>query len=317
MNVKRIVTSLFTIAGIFTAGAAGAQQWPSKPVTIVFGTAAGGPIDLMSRIIASQWEKKFAQKVIVENRPGASSTLAGGVVARAPGDGYTLLNGAFPPVGLFIKELPYDPFKDLTPVTVVAKQAYYLLVSSKMNIRTLKDFIAYARANPGKVSVGMVPSGPHEIESNRMLEVLGIQGNLIGYRGLATVYPALMSGELNATLGATPPQLKTGEIVGLATGGSRRNPNFPDMPTFQEGGVQYEPSAIFPMFAPGTTPPALVSRISAEVAAAVNSEEFAERITKTFSIDPSGVTPEVASRIIRDEYETSRRIAQQVGIKPQ
>ena len=317
MNQKRIVARLCAATALLAFGTAGAQQWPSKPVTIVFGTAAGGPIDLISRVVGSQWEKKFGQKVIVENRPGASSTVAGGVVARAPGDGHTLLHGSLPPVGLFIKELSYDPFKDLTPVTILATQAYYLLVSAKMNVRTLQDFIAYAKANPGKVSIGMIPIGPHEIETRVLVEKLGIQANVIGYRGLAVVYPALMSGELNATLGATPPQLKTGEIVGLATGGSKRNANYPDMPTFREAGVDYGPNSIFPFFAPGTTPRDLVARIASEAAAAVKSEEFAERITKIFSIEGSGVPPEVAAKMIRDEYDTGKRIADKVGIKPQ
>lgn len=317
MNLRRIISSVCTTALCVMAGSVCAQQWPSKPVTIVFGTAAGGPNDNLSRIIAAQWEKKFGQKVIVENRPGASSTVAGAYVARAPGDGYTLLNGAFPPVGIFIKELSYDPFKDLVPVTIIADQAYYLLVSAKMNVKTLKDFVAYAKANPGKASIGVVTAGPHEIESNALVEALGIQGNLIGYRGLAAVYPALISGELNATLGATPPQLKTGEIIGLAMGGTRRNPAYPDIPTFREGGFNYAPRAIFPFFAPGTTPKDLVARISQEVAAVVKSDEFAERFTKTFNIEGVGSTPEETAKILRDDYNTQKRIADRVGIKPQ
>lgn len=317
MNMTRIAASLCVAASLLAAGAAGAQQWPSKPVTIVFGTAPGGPNDNLSRIIGLHWEKKFGQRVIVESRPGASSTVAGAYVAKAAGDGHTLLNGAFPPVGIFIKELSYDPFRDLAPVTIIAQQAYYLLASAKMNVRTLKDLISYAKANPGKLSVGVVTAGPHEIESNAMVEALGVQANIIGYRGLATVYPALISGELNAALGATPAQLKTGEIVGLAMGGTRRNPGYPDIPTFRDAGVNYIPRAIFPFFAPGTTPRELAARISAEVAAVVKSEDFAERFTKTFNIEGVGTTPEETVKILRDDYDTQKRIAERVGIKPQ
>jgi tripartite-type tricarboxylate transporter receptor subunit TctC len=222
-----------------------------------------------------------------------------------------------PPVGIFIKELSYDPWKDLAPVTIIAQQPYFLLVSAKMNIRTLKDFVAYAKANPGRTSIGVVTAGPHEIESNALVEALGLQGNLIGYRGMATVYPALMSGELNATLGATPPQLKTGEIVGLAMGGGRRSANYPDIPTFKESGVNYEPRAIFPFFAPGTTPRDLLNRISAEVAAVVKSDDFAERFTKNLNIEGVGSTPEATAKILRDDFDTQKRIADRVGIKPQ
>jgi len=317
MKFKSLIAGLCGLACLVSAGTARAQTWPSKPVTIVFGTAPGGPNDNLSRLIALHWEKKFGQRVLVESRPGASSTVAGAYVAKAAGDGHTLLNGSFPPVGIFIKELSYDPFKDLAPVTLIAQQAYYLLVSAKMNVKTLKDFVAYAKANPGKVSVGVVTAGPHEIESNAMVEALGIQANIIGYRGLATVYPALISGELNATLGATPAQLKTGEIIGLAMGSTRRNPSYPDIPTFRDAGVNYTPRAIFPFFAPGTTPRELVSRISNEVALVVKSEDFAERFTKTFNIEGVGTTPEETTKILRDDYDTQKRIAERVGIKPQ
>src|SRR4051812_2525610 len=186
MKVKHIAVCVAASLGLLQAGPTMAQSWPStKPVTIMYGTAPGGPNDLLSRIIASQWEKKLGQKVLVESRPGASSSAAGGVVARAAGDGYTLLNGALPMVGIFVKDLGYDPFKDLSPVSIIAAQAYYLLVSAKWNVKTLKEYIAYAKANPGKVSVGVVTAGPHEIESLLMLDTLGFQGNVIGYRGLA------------------------------------------------------------------------------------------------------------------------------------
>ena len=315
--IGRDLIRIVLAAGVAFSAAAAAQSWPSKPVTIVFATAAGGPNDLISRTIALQWEKKLGQKVIVESRPGVGSSVAGAYLARAPGDGYTLMQGTFPPLGLFIKELPFDPFKDLAPVSIVAVQYYYLLVSRKMNVRTLKDFVAYAKANPGVVSIGMVASGPHEIETNSMLETLGIRANLIPYRGLATVYTAQMSGELNATLGTTPPALKTGEIVGLALGGSKRNPDYADIPTFREGGVQYDPQAFFPFFAPGTTPRELVSRISAEVAAAVKSEEFLNRVTKTLSIEGFGSTPDAAVKMIREDYDKQKQIADRIGIKPQ
>jgi tripartite-type tricarboxylate transporter receptor subunit TctC len=317
MNNKHLFSALCAAACLAAAGAASAQQWPSKPVTILFGTAAGGPNDNLSRIIALHWEKKFGQKVLVENRPGASSTVAAGVVARAPGDGYTLVNGAFPPVGIFVKELSYDPFKDLAPISIIAQQAYYLLVSPKMNVKTLKEFVAQAKAKPGTVSIGVVTAGPHEIESNALVEALGIQANLIGYRGLATVYPALMSGELNATLGATPPQLKTGEIIGIAMGSTKRNPSYPEIPTFIDGGFNYTPRAIFPFFAPGTTPKDLQNRISQEVAEVVKSADFAERFTKTFNIEGVGSTPDETAKILKQDYDVQKRIADRVGIKPQ
>ena len=315
----RILIRLILAAGIaFAAAGACAQTWPSKPVTIAITTAAGGPNDLISRVIAFQWEKKFDQRVLVESRPGGGGTVAVGSVVRSAPDGHTLVIGSAPmTTSLFVKDIPYDPFKDVVPVSVVAVQYYYLLVSRKMNIRTLKDLVAYAKANPGALSIGMVPAGPHEIESNVMLEVFNIKANLIGYKGLAPVYPALVAGELNATLGTTPPALKTGEIVGLGLGGNKRNPDYPDIPTFREGGFAYDPTAYFPMSAPAATPKDLLNRIAAEVAAAVKSEEFANRLTKTLNIEGFGSTPDYAAKYMREDYDRSKRIADRLGIKPQ
>lgn len=315
-------TNLFRLAAagamIVAAVGAQAQTWPSRPITINFGTAVGGPMDLLSRVVSAQWEKKFGQRVIVESRPGVGGSVAFAYLVKQAPDGHNFVMSGSPlTTSLFVKNLQFDPFKDVAPVSIAALQQYYLLVSRAMNIRTLKDFVAYAKANPGKTSIGIVAAGPHEIETNLMLESLGISVNLIGYRGLASVYPALMSGELNATLGATPPALKSGEIVGIALGGSQRNPDYPDIPTFLEGGSQYNPQANFGFFAHGQTPRDVLNRASAELAAAVKSEEFKTRVTRVLNIEGLGSTPEFAEKYLRDEYARQKRIADRLGIKPQ
>jgi tripartite-type tricarboxylate transporter receptor subunit TctC len=314
---KRIVATICLAAGFLAVGNATAQQWPSKPVTIVFSTAAGGPIDLIARTTGAQWEKKFGLKVLVESRPGGGGAVAGAYVTRAPADGHTLLMGGSGLTGLFVKELTYDPTKDLAPVSVLATLTYYLLVSRKMNIATFKDFVAYAKANPGVVSIGVVAAGPHDIEVNAMQEALGIRGNLIGYKGTAVIYPAMVAGEINATIGGTPPQVRTGEILALAAGRANRNPAYPEIPTFRELGVQYEPKAIFPVFVPAATPRDLMNRISAELVIVGKSDDFAERVTRAYGIEGLGTTVEAGQKMVRDEYDAAKRIADRIGIKPQ
>ena len=315
--MRTFLVCLCAVASTLGASVSCAQSWPTKPITLVYGTAAGGPLDLISRVIAADFEKRLGQNVIVESRPGGGSLIATGYVARAAGDGHTLLTGGSPAVALFVKDLPFDPFKDIVPVSIVGLQYYVLLASRASGLKTLKDFVAYAKANPGKTTIGIVPAGRHETETHAMLEALGITANLIGYKGLAPVYTALISGEVNATLGQTPPQVKTGEIVGLAVGGERRNVEHPQIPTFNEAGARYDPQVQFTMFAPGTTPRELLNRISAEMAVAAKSPEFFNRITKTLTIEGFGSTPEFAVKVLRDDYEKNKRIADRVGIKPQ
>jgi tripartite-type tricarboxylate transporter receptor subunit TctC len=187
-----------------------------------------------------------------------------------------------------------------------------------MNVRTLKDFIAYAKANPGKVSLGAVATGTHELEIHSLMLTLGFTGNVIGYKGIAPIWVALISNELDATLSAsTPPQQKTGEILAIAVGGEKRNPAFPDVPTFREQGVVHDPLASYYMLANGATPRAVLDRISAEMTAVAKSPEFDTRVTKTINIVGVGLSVDGTNKFMRDEYDRLKKVADIARIVPQ
>lgn len=317
MKLKRIL-SVFAAAAL-TAGAAQAQTYPTKPITIMVSTAPGGSLDLLARVVGAHMEKKWGQSVVVESRPGGGGNVAAALLARSTPDGHTLVMGSSSTVtSLFVKDMPFDPFKDITPVSVVGLLYYQLQVSRGANARSLKDFIAQAKAKPGKLNVGTVALGPHDIESRAMLEALGISANLVGYKGIAPIWLALISNELDASISAsTPPQQKTGEIIAIAVGGEKRNPEFPDVPTFREQGVAYDPLASYILYAAGATPRGILNRIASETGVAAKSPEFVTRVTKTINIVGIGSTLEFAEKFQRDDYDRLKKVADRTGMVPQ
>jgi tripartite-type tricarboxylate transporter receptor subunit TctC len=303
-------------SSLLVSGNALAQQnWPTRQITIIVGTAPGGTYDTIARLLASHFEKKWGQPAVVESRSG--NILATSLVARAAPDGYTLVMGASNNAHLFIKELNFDPTKDLTPISVLGIQNYLLLVSRGAKVKGIADFMAQAKASPGKFNFGVVTGGPHDIETNDMQSALGIKVTHIGYKGIAPIYVALMANEIDGALGTTTPQLKTGEIIALAIAGEKRHPEYPDVPTFRESGIKYEPQANYPLWGRAGTPAHVNAKLGTEAAVVAKSPEFATRVTKVFSIDGVGLSPEASAKYLNDDVARQKRVAERVGIKPQ
>jgi tripartite-type tricarboxylate transporter receptor subunit TctC len=297
--------------------AANAQTFPSRPITIYVGTQPGGTYDTISRILAAGWNKKWGQSVIVESRIGAGSILATSLVARAAPDGYSLVFGGAYDAQLFFKDTGFDPVKDITPVSVVGVQYYFLLTSRNLKTKTLAEFISKAKAAPGKLNFGLVPGGQHDIETNDMTGRLGVKLNLVGYKGIAPIYVALLANEIDGAMGTTTPQMKTGEMVGLAVGGPKRNADFPDIPTFRELGFNYDPMANYTFYTRTGTPRDVVNKLYEAAAEVAKSSDFADRVTKTYSIEAAAWTPEESAKFLRNHLEEEKAIAERVGIKPQ
>lgn len=299
------------------SGAASAQSWPGKTMTIYVATAPGGPLDLIARLIGSHIERKYKTSVVVENRTGAGGVVAGTALVRAPADGYSFGTGMNISTDVFIKDMPYKT-SEIQPVVLVGQSAYALIVSPNTNSKTLAEFLAFAKANPGKVQFGAVPSSSHETESHEAMASLGIQGSVIGYKGIAPIYTALASGnEVHAVLGSGSPMVKAGKIFAIAIGGERRSPDLPDTPTFKELGVAYNPVANYAFFTRAGTPKDLLDRFAAEGAEVAKSAEFAEKITKSFNIYAMGLNVEQTTKVITEEDQKVRRAAQRAGIRPQ
>lgn len=319
MRNRALGRALAAVVVATFCAAAQAQNFPTKPITIVFSTAPGGSLDIMSRVAANHFEKKWGQPVVVEPRPGGVGIVALTQVVRAPADGHTLaLSGSPMTTTLFVKDVPYDGFKDVTGVSLIGLLAYQLQVSRGANARNLKEFIAYARANPGKVTLGAVAPGSHELEVRSLEQVLGFSGNLIPYKGIAPIWMALIADQVNATMSAsTPPQQKTGEILAIAVGGEKRNPAYPDVPTFREQGIMYDPVASYYVLTHGATPRPVLDRISAELTMVAKSADFEARVTRTISIVGVGASVDGTNQFMRREYERLKKVADIAKITPQ
>jgi tripartite-type tricarboxylate transporter receptor subunit TctC len=315
MTMNRLLLSLATLLGL-ASGPLPAQTFPARPITIYVGTSAGGTLDTIARVLSAQFEKDWGQPAIVESRVGGGGILATSVVTRAAPDGYSLTMGGSYNASLFVKEVPYD-IKDIAPVSVVGLQYYFVLTSRAAGVKSLAELVAKAKANPGKVNFGIVPNGPHELETAELESNLGIRLTSVGYKGIAPIYLALIANEIDGTMGTTTPQMKTGEMIPLAVGGEKRHPDYPNVPTFRELGYAYDPLANYPLLGRAGTPNDVLQKIAAEVAQAVKSDIFVTRVTKIFSIEGVGSTPEWASKFMRDDYERLRKAAERAGVKPQ
>jgi tripartite-type tricarboxylate transporter receptor subunit TctC len=314
--------SLLLAAGAalsLSCAGANAQNFPSKPITILFSTAPGGSLDVMSRVAAAHFEKKWGVTATVEARPGGGGIVAGSQAVRAPADGHVLLvSGSPQTVTVFVKDIPFDAFKDLTGVSLIGLLAYQLQVSRSMNVKTLKEFVAYAKANPGKVTLGAVAPGTHELEIHSLQQALGFTGSVIPFKGIAPIWLELIANRLDATLSAsTPPQQKTGEILAIAVGGDRRNPNFPEVSTFREQGMQHDPVASYYMLANAATPRPVLDQISAAMAEVAKGADFEAKVTKTINIVGVGASLDETNRYMRNEYERLKKVAGIAKIMPQ
>jgi tripartite-type tricarboxylate transporter receptor subunit TctC len=310
--------SLRTIgAGLLLLAAAGAhaQTFPSRPFTIYVTTAAGGTYDLMARLLADRLRKRSEHSVLVENRPGANGTLALAAAAAAPADGHMLVFAGNQIQHLFVKDVGYDPAR-LTPVSLFSTSPYTVVASRASGLRDLRELLAWAKANPGRLTLGAV-AGPHEIEVHGLVQVLGISANVIPYKGIAPIEAAVLAGELNGTLVGNLGRVKSGQVVALATGGEARNPDIAEVPTFRELGYDYDPRTGYAVWTRSETPPALLERLVKECQDLVRSPEYTAAVVHKLGLAPLGSSREFAIRYLSEEREKLRRVAERAGIRPQ
>lgn len=313
---KSVIRHLIAIAGVSASCLLQAQTFPSKPVTILVGTGAGGNPDTIARVFKAQVDRKWKQTVIVDNRTGAGGAIALRALAQSAPDGHTLMSGASATHGLFFKD-PGFRFEDLTPAAVVGVSLYGLLVSKSLNVKTLNEFVAWAKANPAKLNFGVIPSTSHEIEVSNIQNMLGLKGTPVPYKGMPEVYTGLISGELQASIHSNSPQVKSGQVIPLVFGGQQRQPDHPSVPTFKELGFDYHPGANFIFYARAGSPVASLNAVAAEVADMVKGSEFQEKIARPLGITGLGLSHDASVKHVNDEYERVRAGVQRLGIKPQ
>lgn len=298
------------LAAMMLALPAGAQTWPDRNVTILVPFAAGSTPDLIARVLADGLQGKHGKTFLVENRPGASGNTATAAVAKAASDGYTLGVSIVGPLvinPMTMSTVPYDPAKDLAPISIVASQPNVLAVHPSLGVRTVGQLVDLLKKNPDKYNYGSIGKGSL---SHLSMEALAAKS---GTRPVHVVFPgspaavtALIRGDVhmaNLVAGAIVPQAQEGKLVMLAVTAAKRSTLLPDLPTMLEGGITgVEADAWVGLIAPGPTPQALRARILADVREVLGRPQAAERLKPAFMV-PVGSTTEEFEAVLKAERE--------------
>ncbi len=299
---------------------AAAQDYPSKPIRILVGYAAGGGNDIIVRVMAPEMQKGLGQPIVVENKPGAQSIIAAEAAAKSAPDGYTIFMGPSGPMTInpaTYSKLPYDPQRDFAPISLICQFPLIVTVDAKLPIHSVKELIAYAKANPGKANYAS-SAGIFQITTELFKQKTGTSFEMIPYKSSGESVQALISGNVALTIVDPPPAtgpLKAGQIRGLAVTSGRRHPSWPDLPTMAEAGVpDMEVPVWTAFFAPAKTPPAIVARLQKEIARVVQTPEVKEAFAK-MGLDPVGGTSEELGRRVASDIAKWTAVAKAANIR--
>ena len=297
-----------------------ARNFPGKPIRIIVGYAAGGGNDIVMRIVAPKMAEGLGQPVIVENKPGAQSIVAAELVARAAPDGYTLLMGASGPIAInpaTYAKLPYSPLRDFAPISMIGSFPLILVVNPALPIRSVRELVDYAKANPDKANYG-ASAAPFQLASELLNLRTGARFAFIPYKGSNESVNAVMSGQVTMTIADPPPAtgpLAGGRVRGLAITSAARHPAWPELPTMAEAGIADIEIVLWSgLLAPAGTPAAVVRKLQDEVARVVRLPEIRERLA-TLAVDPAGNTSEEFARIIAADIAKWTAVAKAANIK--
>jgi len=306
------------------AGAAGAEEFPTRPVRLIVTQAAGGAPDLIARLTAERLTHGLGQSVIVENRPGGANVVGAQAVAHAPADGYTLLfatAAALVTNPYTLKSLPYDPTKDFTPVGMVGKNPFLVAVNAAVPAHSLADVIAMDHKDPGRLAFatdgprnfsGMIAAWLNKVAGTRLTIVSyaampqGIQDTVAGRTQLTILAPAVAG-----------PMIKRGDLRVLAQTGARRMPGYEEVPTVAETFPGFEFAGWFALVAPAGTPGDAIRRLNRELDVALKDPVLQERMRSLSFFSDGALTPEATGQFIRAELERWGRVVQDIGLQPE
>jgi tripartite-type tricarboxylate transporter receptor subunit TctC len=325
MKKTNLLRCLAAVAGTLFASCLHAQAFPSKPVRMLVPWAAGGSVDVLGRALASELGKAWGQPVVVENPAGAASIIGAGRVATSAPDGHTLLftlDGTVVANRVVYRKLPYDPDKDLAPVTMIGRSALFIVAASTFGPKTMRELIEAARRAPGTIAYS---SGGNGAPGHLLFELIAsreaVQFIHVPYKGVAPAMAAAIAGEVQ--LSATSPgqggsTIRAGKLAALAITGQHRAKGFPDVPTVAEAGYPYAGLTFWwGLFAPGGTSAQIVERIWKDAAAVVARPEFSERFLAGVGIDPVASSPAEFAKAIRADVERFTEMARAAKLAPQ
>jgi tripartite-type tricarboxylate transporter receptor subunit TctC len=298
------------------------QKFPIKPIRIVASTTAGGQPDGIARMIAQKMSERWGRPVIMDNRPGAGGALAGSMVAKAAPDGYTLYY-TLPNLAISAvlqPNLPYDTFKDFTGITQIGFSANLLVVASALGVKSVKELIALAKSQPGKLIFGSSSTGSaSHLSGARFNLAAGIKVVHVAFKGGPEAMIEVLGGRTHytvATLGVALPFIQDGKVVALGMTAQRRTPVLPDVPSLAEMLSEFkQPETSHSLVAPAGTPRPVVNQINKEVARILDLPDIKERLQAIgFVITPS--TPEECDKILRVQVESLSKLVRDAGLRP-
>jgi tripartite-type tricarboxylate transporter receptor subunit TctC len=313
---------LLGIIALCLSQAAVAQAYPSRPITSVVGFAPGGGTDTVSRIIAKTLGEQLGQQVLTENKAGAGGNIATDMVAKSAPDGYTILLGNVGSLSVaphLHPSLPYDPLRDLAPISMAVVFPNLIVIHPRVQAGTLQEFIKLAKDKPGTITYGSSGIGGAGHLAGELLKMMAkIDLVHVPFKGGGPAMQAMLGGQIDAYF-ATPVaagvHVKAGKAKALASTGPKRDPFMPEVPTVAEVGYPgYQATNWYAYMAPAKTPRDVIARLNKEIVKALHAPEVKDLLNKQ-GLEPAPGTPEELARFIRSEYDTWGRVVKQAGIK--
>jgi len=309
MTIRKFIRSAAILSTFALASAAEAQDYPTRPITLICPLAAGSTTDILARVLADGLTRALGQNVIVDDRPGAGGTVAMRQVAKAAPDGYTLVMGTNAAlainVGLY-QELGYDPVKDFAPILNIATSSNVLIVPKDSPVNSLKELIAYAREKGDRATYSSGGNGTtHHLSGALLAKMAGLNTTHVAYRGAPQGINAVTTGEVTFGFFNTPnlvSLVRDGAVKGLAVTSAQRSPLLPNLPTMSEAGLEgYETTVSFGLVAPAGTPPAVIARLHDAAATVLGDKELKAKLTALgFDMLPPGTPGDYAIQIKAD-----------------
>jgi tripartite-type tricarboxylate transporter receptor subunit TctC len=314
----------FLLAAILTAIAANSQaqeRYPARPIKLLVPFPAGGPVDVMGRLVAQRLSVTLGQQVVVENRPGAGSTLAARAAATAEPDGYTLLVASAASLAIgpaLYSNIGYDPATSFAPIALVSSVPYVMIAGPSVTAKNVPDLVAYAKANPGKLNIGVPNGAPPHMIAAWFRSVTRTDVVIVPYKGASNVITDLMGGQIDLgfeTTSVTFGHVHEGKVTALGVATPTRLPELPDIPTMIEGGLpDFIASSWTGIMAPAGTPKDVIAKLNAEVNVALTSPELQDRFKKLAAEARPG-TPADFATFIRREVPKWQAMAKLAGVK--
>lgn len=318
---REVLAAAVVAGAAMLASPALAQDYPQRPIRMIVGFPPGGMNDIMGRIVAAKLGERLRQQVVVDNRAGASGMIGADLVAKSQPDGYTLLTtgSSISTINSLYPKAPFNAAKDLEPIAWIATLPYIFVVPSSLPVMSMSDFIAYAKAHPGKLNyAGSAPGTVQHLSGELLKRIMGIDMVYVPYKGTGAVIPDLLSGRLQAAIETVlimVPHIKSGVLRGLGVTSAKRSAVIPELPTIAEVGVpDFQAIGCIAVFAAAKTPPQIVRKLNAEIAAFMNEPELRDRLLGQ-GAEPVSGPPDILRNQLARDMEVWGKVIREAGLK--